>query len=1212
MNKVLGRVVVRGTDVGIPHLLVTIYDASPSSSAARSAPTSQREVESRWVRLGSVITDDRGSFAFAGDGLERDSSAGNRSELVLVVSSPEEEAASGDEPQASIATSSRHNAGSVESFLISVDEGALAKAGIPPPEPEDEVEDIIRRRRLGAERRSKLLAESRRQLAEGLERRRQVERLAEPKLDRFLATLSAVPPEQRKLDGARYVTRGGSVAKANRESIREGIRSRVNRATVVGRIVLSDEQAARFKDADGNFRTNISDSALESHLRPKQLGLGPGLVRGIPLSALCRPGPMDPCAEIVEGNGAAGPHETVIVEPVPELEPLKADIPLLVENLVQHMTPPESTTIFQVHTRAGIEEVQQGVNGFTLHSGPADAPSLHDFHQLHVAFEHVWQELFDEDVVQTGKELYTDLVELGVDPNEYLTGPFESMVKQFAKSLTLAIKSASGVSNSSEPPLPVIEVFDVSPQQWAQLTEEQRSELGELAEQIGELADDPFTKSEEEGGSSIGEQVFSTTQQDPPSYFRPGNEPWLHWKRENIRTLRRQGEGIIGYAARKLESPEKFDQFHPNLAALTRAMKEPYRFSIYAANSAERSVNFGIVTTYRQRWEPVSYQVGELVKTVPLSPKEVRRFTKKVAIRKSRAEKEVENNLQSRKTESEEKSRAETEIVQKAQNKTNFRMSAEGGVNVAIANAKGSTGFSQDAATESQEVKKEFREAVFKAAQEYKSERTTEVNSTSGEEISAEETGEISNPNDEITVTYLFYELQRRYRVTEQIHRATPVVLVAQEFPKPNEIDEDWIIAHDWILRRVLLDDSFVPAMNYLASTVVGDEHALQEMYRNLQQQRRLTDELKEELVTNRALTESRYAAFQKSIERRAEAVEAEENSGGIIPMPVGFITTDSPLSPDAARVREEAAKDAYERAMREGKEVLGRLERETTALNELTETYTKNLSDHLNRKMQISRLRIHIKANIMHYMQAIWSHEPPDQRFFRLHEVKVPRLQGKMTYNFENDPDAIPMPPDWKQPLKLVVKCELDSDLEFQTLEEVADLDNLLGFKGNYMMFPLKKSNTLTDFMMIPYLDGVMGIRDPDPLGNWTVTDFLRYVCCLFDKLSKPQFDRLLPALQATYQALMNSPRADGEEIIVPTDSLFIEALPGVHPILEDFKLFHRLVDVKKVQAEVRAAEFENVRAAARLLAGEREDPTIEKKVVIEGGQSVIVSPDV
>ena len=93
-------------------------------------------------------------------------------------------------------------------------------------------------------------------------------------------------------------------------------------------------------------------------------------------------------------------------------------------------------------------------------------------------------------------------------------------------------------------------------------------------------------------------------------------------------------------------------------------------------------------------------------------------------------------------------------------------------------------------------------------------------------------------------------------------------------------------------------------------------------------------------------------------------------------------------------------------------------------------------------------------------------------------------------------------------------------------------------------------------------------------------------------------------------YKLLINSPGVEGEEIIVPTTSLFIEALPGVHPVLEDFKLFHRAIDVKKVQADVRAIELENLRLASRLIEGEREDPTIEKKIVIEGGQT-IVSPD-
>ena len=82
----------------------------------------------------------------------------------------------------------------------------------------------------------------------------------------------------------------------------------------------------------------------------------------------------------------------------------------------------------------------------------------------------------------------------------------------------------------------------------------------------------------------------------------------------------------------------------------------------------------------------------------------------------------------------------------------------------------------------------------------------------------------------------------------------------------------------------------------------------------------------------------------------------------------------------------------------------------------------------------------------------------------------------------------------------------------------------------------------------------------------------------------------------------LLADPLRNGDEVILPTGSLYIEALPGTNPLLEDFKLKHRSLDVYKVQAEVRKMELENLRYAARLLNEEREDPDIEKKILIEG----------
>jgi hypothetical protein len=217
----------------------------------------------------------------------------------------------------------------------------------------------------------------------------------------------------------------------------------------------------------------------------------------------------------------------------------------------------------------------------------------------------------------------------------------------------------------------------------------------------------------------------------------------------------------------------------------------------------------------------------------------------------------------------------------------------------------------------------------------------------------------------------------------------------------------------------------------------------------------------------------------------------------------------------------------------------------------------------------------------------------------------------GTKTYKLEPDPDATPMPPDWKTPVRLTCHSELDlDDLEFDALGDVADLDNVLGYKGNFMMFPMWEGNDLTDFMMTPYYDQLVELIDPDPRGNWTLNGFVEYVCCLRKRLSREKFDEKLPALIKAYAELKQAGATD-DEIIVPTDSLFIEALPGVRPVLEDFKLLHRAVDVKKARAEVRGIELENVRLAARLLEGEREDPTIEKKIVVESEGTTIIGPD-
>ena len=162
-------------------------------------------------------------------------------------------------------------------------------------------------------------------------------------------------------------------------------------------------------------------------------------------------------------------------------------------------------------------------------------------------------------------------------------------------------------------------------------------------------------------------------------------------------------------------------------------------------------------------------------------------------------------------------------------------------------------------------------------------------------------------------------------------------------------------------------------------------------------------------------------------------------------------------------------------------------------------------------------------------------------------------------------------------------------------------------------MVFALKRNNYLTWHMMQDYLDlgNGLGIQDPDEKGRHSVDELRELAACVArdhpDTWSdiKQDFEKLLIDR-------LTSPHTDGELVIVPTQSLYIECLVGTHPLLEDFKLIHRALDVKRVQADVRHTELENIRLAARALRGNDADPDIEKTILVQGlDPAVTIDPD-
>ena len=177
------------------------------------------------------------------------------------------------------------------------------------------------------------------------------------------------------------------------------------------------------------------------------------------------------------------------------------------------------------------------------------------------------------------------------------------------------------------------------------------------------------------------------------------------------------------------------------LTEISQAMSEPYAFDVFAPNS----YNFGLMITYRQKWEPGAYQAGDLVATIPLAPGESRKFSKKRVVKTSRAEKELEKAMSSRSTQSSEISRAEADIMQKVTTATNFKMTAHGSFNIGVGTIDATTDFTANQDQQSSLNKKAFHEATLKAAEEYRLERSLDIDTTTTVETEETTSGEISN-----------------------------------------------------------------------------------------------------------------------------------------------------------------------------------------------------------------------------------------------------------------------------------------------------------------------------------------------------------------------------------------------------------------------------------------------------------------------------------
>lgn len=83
-----------------------------------------------------------------------------------------------------------------------------------------------------------------------------------------------------------------------------------------------------------------------------------------------------------------------------------------VRNQMETASSPEGELRFAVPSRSSASQTGKAIETLELRSGPADVTSYHDFNNLQIAFEHVWQEIFDGRLAKLGQDLYHEYVRL--------------------------------------------------------------------------------------------------------------------------------------------------------------------------------------------------------------------------------------------------------------------------------------------------------------------------------------------------------------------------------------------------------------------------------------------------------------------------------------------------------------------------------------------------------------------------------------------------------------------------------------------------------------------------------------------------------------------------------------------------------------------------------------------------------------------------------
>jgi hypothetical protein len=602
-------------------------------------------------------------------------------------------------------------------------------------------------------------------------------------------------------------------------------------------------------------------------------------------------------------------------------------------------------------------------------------------------------------------------------------------------------------------------------------------------------------------------------------------------------------------------------------ALLSNAPRAIYDFDMFEPNTC----NAGLRLVYRQEWRLVGTQRGDPVKTLPLGPRQSEKISTKTT-RRSRVQRTAESlrSVESS-TEMTDTAKDSTDVVNETTETSGWKAEAGGSVGFGGMGINASGGMNEEVSNKVGSTNSYLSESVQKTANKIRMESKMVVSSEGETTFELSSATEISNPNDEIAITYVYSTLQRQYEVFTHLNEVNTVIFVAEHMPVEAEL-EQWVKDNDWIIARVLLDDSFRDALSAinqdLAQPTFDEPLALS--FKTALDNITLAGGTLDKIAIHADSLKVQQADFSQEIQRSVQQVYKE---------------------------RDERSRSA-------------------------------NL-------LEQKRLRLleHVRRNILHYCRAVWAQEDADQRQLRYQKsgLSIPTV-----WEFVDSTDTLIDFATLAADPALVFDGQFTPVAESERpIADVINPAGPIGYHGNYAVYYARPDLRLIDanifealdIMRQPYLDDGDPPTFLDPARAY-IESTAGLPARPFSDALKRDMIRLLPELRAEYEGRSDvgapSPRETffttdanftndhyydylfrrefTRQLVLDTNNLIVDIEVGTGSTLEGFKRLHRYVDVLKAVEERNQGALESSRFEQRLTAGKLSDPEIENMTVVTG----------